>query len=294
MVMQIAEIFPWAEKPLAKWILGVDPSSPGVVIHYGDGGSDSGGEGGNGTDPGGGGGGEKSREEAGASGKTLAWISPGTGNVYTGFPFVGFDAQPWELAPEEMFFPDAFINKPWTDCYGAPRPWKEHTIPAHHGIDFGTNWKANQSMDLNIYAVMGGKITYADYSNSKGGTEVDGTGLGFVVVIENNGFQTVYAHLDAFKNYKVGDIVPAGGAIGIMGESGGAYGVHLHYEVRKCAQDEEGVVRCKHVDPNNTLLPGQNSLVDWYKSDKMIDWAGHNLCYYCGSNYDSIQVVKCP
>jgi hypothetical protein len=70
MVMQIAEIFPWAEKPLAKWILGVDPSSPGVIIHYGGGGSDSGGEGGNGIDPGGGGGGEKSREEAGASGKT--------------------------------------------------------------------------------------------------------------------------------------------------------------------------------------------------------------------------------
>lgn len=56
-------------------------------------------------------------------------------------------------------------------------------------------------------------------------------GYGRTVIIQHNGFRTLYAH---FSGYKVrrGDRVREGQLIGLVGTSGNAQGAHLHFEYR--------------------------------------------------------------
>jgi murein DD-endopeptidase MepM/ murein hydrolase activator NlpD len=61
----------------------------------------------------------------------------------------------------------------------------------------------------------------------------DGSGYGNKIVIDHqNGFCTVYGHLSAIT-VSVGQTVSKGSAIGVMGATGDATGVHLHFEVYK-------------------------------------------------------------
>ena len=58
-------------------------------------------------------------------------------------------------------------------------------------------------------------------------------GLGQRVIIDhNNGYRTVYGHLCSI-NVAVGQTVPQGTQIGVMGNTGNSTGVHLHFEVLK-------------------------------------------------------------
>jgi murein DD-endopeptidase MepM/ murein hydrolase activator NlpD len=58
-------------------------------------------------------------------------------------------------------------------------------------------------------------------------------GYGNKVVIDHqNGFRTLYGHMSSL-NVKAGQTVSKGTAIGIMGATGDATGVHLHFEVYK-------------------------------------------------------------
>jgi murein DD-endopeptidase MepM/ murein hydrolase activator NlpD len=66
-------------------------------------------------------------------------------------------------------------------------------------------------------------------------------GYGHSVLLQHaEGYNTLYAHLSG-PLVRVGDIVPAGKAIGLSGSSGNSTGPHLHYEIWR-----DGVL----VDPN--------------------------------------------
>jgi murein DD-endopeptidase MepM/ murein hydrolase activator NlpD len=89
----------------------------------------------------------------------------------------------------------------------------------HKGIDI-----ISKTGDLNIVAADNGKVTYAQFNSG---------GYGNCVLIDHhNGYVTRYAHLRTIQ-VKVGQTVEKGQVLGIMGETGDAEGIHLHFEVIK-------------------------------------------------------------
>lgn len=87
----------------------------------------------------------------------------------------------------------------------------------HSGIDIaGTGYYSN------IRATNNGTIENMRYTDDYGY---------HIIINHNNGYYTLYAHMAAFANVKVGDTVSRGQVIGYMGMTGWATGVHLHYEI---------------------------------------------------------------
>ena len=73
-----------------------------------------------------------------------------------------------------------------------------------------------------IYASDGGEVIWAGYTPSYGKS---------VRIQHNDGIVTLYAHMSKLL-VEVGDNVYQGQQIGEMGQTGAAYGVHLHFEIR--------------------------------------------------------------
>ncbi len=88
----------------------------------------------------------------------------------------------------------------------------------HKGIDIA------RPSDRTIKAADNGVVVSAGW---------DDGGYGNKVVIDHqNGFRTVYAHMDSIS-VSAGQKVEKGSQLGIMGSTGFATGVHLHFEVYK-------------------------------------------------------------
>lgn len=87
----------------------------------------------------------------------------------------------------------------------------------HKGIDFGAQCGAP------IYAAGSGKVVFAQKAS-------DGANG---IIIQHDGVSTMYWHMqDGSLRVKVGDEVKAGQEIASSGDTGHAYGCHLHFEVR--------------------------------------------------------------
>ncbi|CAM3941027.1 M23 family metallopeptidase [Mesobacillus zeae] len=90
----------------------------------------------------------------------------------------------------------------------------------HKGIDIA------RPGDRTIKAADNGIVVSAGMDGSYGNK---------VVIDHQNGFRTVYAHLDSIS-VSSGQTVEAGSQIGVMGSTGDSTGVHLHFEVYKNGQ----------------------------------------------------------
>ena len=93
---------------------------------------------------------------------------------------------------------------------------------------FGERWgRLHKGLDM----VGGSSILSAD----NGVVEFAGTrnGTGKTIIIDHqNGYKTVYAHLSKI-DVKQNAVVEKGDKIGVMGNTGNSFGVHLHFEIRK-------------------------------------------------------------
>lgn len=90
----------------------------------------------------------------------------------------------------------------------------------HHGSDWAGEKPGSKPDIQNITA---GKVVWAGKAGGYGNT---------VLVQNPDGYTVQYAHLDSI-DVKVGDQVPAGGKIGVMGSTGNVTGVHLDMVVSK-------------------------------------------------------------
>lgn len=87
----------------------------------------------------------------------------------------------------------------------------------HRGIDIA------RPSNYTIKAADNGEVTFTGW---------DGTYGNKIVINHNNGYETVYAHLSQI-DVSVGQVVPQGSAIAVMGSTGNSTGIHLHFEVHK-------------------------------------------------------------
>ena len=108
---------------------------------------------------------------------------------------------------------------------GGPRKSSRTTNGArmssfHHGVDIAG---AKPGSKPDIKNITGGKVVYVGKAGGWGNT----------VIVENpDGYRVQYGHLDSIA-VKVGDQVPSGGKIGVMGATGNVTGVHLDLIVTK-------------------------------------------------------------
>ena len=201
--------------------------------------------------------------------KTIAWEwilgdakqvgHPGESDIHPTYPGEVVEGGSYYWSPVFYSGPESFrcalpvASGYLTSSYGD----MEGRSRAHTGIDYGTYGKPTD-----IYAPTGGMVTHAGWSYW----------LGWTVVIENDGWQTILGHPCCGESGKrstpsgpssilvdEGDIIEAGAVLGQTGDTGNSTGVHLHFEVRKC--DEDG--SCRIRDPNSVFLSGQSSYCAW-------------------------------
>lgn len=94
---------------------------------------------------------------------------------------------------------------------------------------YGWRWgKMHEGYDISgtgrgspIYATNNGVVVRAGYTGTNGN---------YVYINHNNGYYSVYAHMDSIRVTE-GQIVEGGQVIGTMGDSGFATGVHLHFAI---------------------------------------------------------------
>lgn len=91
----------------------------------------------------------------------------------------------------------------------------------HSGIDI-----AGTGVGSPVYAANNGTIITKTYTYSYGN---------YIMIDHNNGFYTLYAHMNGFDpNVSVGSVVSRGQTIGYVGSTGWSTGPHLHFEIRVC------------------------------------------------------------
>ncbi|EGO2668812.1 peptidoglycan DD-metalloendopeptidase family protein [Enterococcus faecalis] len=99
--------------------------------------------------------------------------------------------------------------------------WGTNVI--HGGIDIAS---VPAGTSPPIYVARSGTVETVTY---------DGTGGNYVVVKHDDGYWTYYGHLDSV-DLVVGEKVTTNSRVGIMGSTGLAKGIHLHFEVWKGGQ----------------------------------------------------------
>ncbi len=104
------------------------------------------------------------------------------------------------------------------------------TVGGYISSQMGYRWgKMHKGIDiarpsaLTIKAADNGVVVSAGWDGGYGNK---------VVIDHQNGFRTLYGHMSSL-NVTAGQVVSKGTAVGIMGATGDATGVHLHFEVYK-------------------------------------------------------------
>lgn len=106
-------------------------------------------------------------------------------------------------------------------------PVSDYRVSSAFGVDRGTHRHSGIDLAIpegtTVAAAQKGKVSFAGWGN----------GYGYRVVLDHgDGTQTTYNHLSDI-GVKVGDMVDAGSAIALSGNTGRSTGPHLHFEVKK-------------------------------------------------------------
>ncbi len=118
-----------------------------------------------------------------------------------------------EVTPEETSTPTA---QPTPNGLPVEGRFTQDFHPGHNGVDIAI------VTGTPIQSTMDGTVIHAGWNNQ---------GYGNLVIVENEGYRTYYAHLSEIP-VEMGQTIRAGDTIGLSGNTGNSTGPHLHYEVR--------------------------------------------------------------
>lgn len=93
--------------------------------------------------------------------------------------------------------------------------YRDPHYPTHSGVDFP------EGPGAPVTATHAGRVVWAQANGPWGN----------LVVVENSGVQTYYAHLETFAVSR-GEIISSGAAVGATGSTGSSTGPHLHYGIK--------------------------------------------------------------
>lgn len=148
------------------------------------------------------------------------------------------------VAKENLETPAADLYENWDNKYAH----KATAMPETYRIDlrhfsmptpsrvvtsnFGPRWgREHKGLDIKVYI---GDTIRAAFSGKVRIVRFEGKGYGKYIVIRHpNGLETIYGHLSK-QLVKENQVVRAGEAIGLGGNTGRSKGSHLHFETRLC------------------------------------------------------------
>ena len=171
------------------------------------------------------------------------------GRTYRAARYVDAEGNSDLFTPEGMNVERAFLRYPidFTRISSNFNPNRRHpilnTIRAHRGVDLAA------ATGTPVRAAGDGRIV-ARGANGSYGNRVE--------IQHGGGITTLYAHLNSYGQFRVGDRVSQGDLIGFVGMTGGATGPHLHYEYRL-----NGV----HLNPRTVDLPEAEPIAQQYLAD---------------------------
>lgn len=119
----------------------------------------------------------------------------------------------------------------------------------HRGVDIG--WKGGEN-DF-VLAHSDGKVVFLQ-KGQKHNTKAKGNASygNCVKIKHDNGYYTLYAHLE-YTSVRKGQRVVKGQSIGYIGQTGKAFGKHLHFEVRNTKDIRINPIKYINADlPNNS------------------------------------------
>jgi len=146
-----------------------------------------------------------------------------------------------------------------------------YSITAAYGQK-GSLWKNGH---LGIDFVTADRIVYATTDGTVRVVTFDATGWGnYVSIGDESGLRHLYCHLSKIE-VKTGQTVKAGERIGVMGVTGNATGVHLHYQINT----SEGVPKnpAEFLKIQNKV--GEGIDLTYYKDDADIASFARNAVY---------------
>ena len=138
------------------------------------------------------------------------------------------------------------------------------TAPYGYSSVYGSSWHSGMDMSTyhwdsgNIYAISEGRVAFADYNGS----------MGNVVMIHHNingnSYTSIYMHLSAIY-VNSGDLVTKDTIVGQMGETGAAYGAHLHLSLITCLIYDGYCFNYRNytVNPNDYINFPSSMYSDW-------------------------------
>ena len=119
----------------------------------------------------------------------------------------------------------------------------------HRGVDIG--WKGGEN-DF-VLAHSDGKVVFLQ-KGQKHNTKAKGNASygNCIKIKHDNGYYTLYAHLE-YTSVRKGQRVVKGQSIGYIGQTGKAFGKHLHFEVRNTKDVRINPIKYINADlPNNS------------------------------------------
>ena len=163
---------------------------------------------------------------------------------------------------------------------------------SHRGVDLGYRLDEEQNK---VYSNCSGTV-YATLDGVAPGSEYGGGWGNYVLVRHDNGMFSRYAHLQSGLPVHEGQRVDENTVLGIIGESGRAYGRHLHFEVQMNSSSASRIDPTRYLtEPISGSSPQPSGDVNVYYRVKTqrYGWLPEvmNLNDYAGYNNDPITAV---